>query len=233
MAVGKIPGSSPIQGPISRDVPSEGLTRAQDRQAQVEKRDPRLDQVAKLYEKQFLREMVKAMRGTVSFSDATKPSMGESIYREQLDNEYVEVWGEQGGIGLSDMIYEELAAKFLPKKMELPKKGPVPLSNRDLTRVAKMPTEQDNQVPLRVEIKAEKDAPAAKVQAPWEGTVLLKTSLGENSTVVLQHESGLKSTFVFKGTASPLEPGQKIAKGGTVGVLSPEMNSFFWNIKGL
>jgi Rod binding domain-containing protein len=80
-----------------------------------ESRDARVDMVAKLYEKQFLREMVKAMRGTTQLSDLEKPSMGEQIYREQLDQEYVEAWGEHGGIGLADVIYNSLMDRFYPK----------------------------------------------------------------------------------------------------------------------
>ena len=77
-------------------------------------REPQVDMVAKLYEKQFLREMVKAMRSTVSFSEMTKPSMAEDIFRSQLDEQYVEAWGDKGGIGLGDIIYESLMDRLSP-----------------------------------------------------------------------------------------------------------------------
>src|SRR4051812_7776266 len=69
--------------------------------------NPRLREAAKLYEEQFLGEMVKAMRKTVSESDFLKPGMGEKIYRDQLDQQYVENWADQGGIGLADLIVEQ------------------------------------------------------------------------------------------------------------------------------
>ncbi len=67
-----------------------------------------------MYEKQFLREMMKAMRSTVTSSELLPVSPGERIYREELDNEYAEKWGDAGGIGLSGMIFEQLKQKFGP-----------------------------------------------------------------------------------------------------------------------
>lgn len=71
--------------------------------------------VAELYEKQFLRDMVKQMRSTVSFSDVSKPSFAEGYFSEQLDQEYVEKWGDGGGIGLGDMIYQQLISQYGPR----------------------------------------------------------------------------------------------------------------------
>lgn len=80
-------------------------------------RDPRVLDAAKMYEKYFLGQMMKAMRSTVSKSELEKPSMGEGIYREQLDDQYVDSWGERGGIGLADMIHDELVGKAEMMKM--------------------------------------------------------------------------------------------------------------------
>lgn len=74
-----------------------------------------LREVAQMYEKQFLRELVKSMRSAVSESDLIEKSPGRDIYREQLDAEYVESWGNQGGIGLQELIYNQLKEKFLEK----------------------------------------------------------------------------------------------------------------------
>jgi hypothetical protein len=68
--------------------------------------------VAELYEKQFLREMVKQMRSTVSFSDISKPSFAEGYFSQQLDEEYVEKWGDQGGIGMGNLIYKQLLSQY-------------------------------------------------------------------------------------------------------------------------
>lgn len=224
-------------GGVERDVPSAGhelVGRARDAEAQP-KRDPRIEEVAKLYEKQFLREMVKAMRGTVQFSDVSKPSMAENIYRDQLDNEYVESWGDKGGIGLSELIYEQLMERYFDGGAKAPKKhGPAALSDRDILRVSRMRSDgagSAKQVPLRVDLKPSEAGSPTQVQAPWDGTLLSNNKIGEKTAVTLLHDGGVKSTLIFDGVpASGLQPGQSIEKGRTVGVLSPEINSFFWNL---
>jgi hypothetical protein len=79
---------------------------------QVKKAKRKIRDVAELYEKQFLRDMVKQMRSTVGYSEISKPSFAEGYFREQLDQEYVEKWGERGGIGLGDMIYKQLVGQY-------------------------------------------------------------------------------------------------------------------------
>lgn len=65
-------------------------------------------EAAELYEEQFLREMVRAMRKTVPQSDLMAPNMAEKIYREQLDDQYVEAWVRNGGTGLADLIEQQI-----------------------------------------------------------------------------------------------------------------------------
>ena len=74
--------------------------------------DKKLREVAELYEGQFLREMVKAMRGTVQESGLVKVSQGEHIYREQLDQNYVDEWSKRGGLGFQEIIYKQLLEKY-------------------------------------------------------------------------------------------------------------------------
>lgn len=73
---------------------------------------------AKMYEEQFLRQMVKAMRGTVTHSKMTQPSMAEKIYSEQLDQEYVQQWSSHQGTGLADLIYQDIIDKYYPQLAE-------------------------------------------------------------------------------------------------------------------
>jgi flagellar protein FlgJ len=251
-AIGRVGGS----GTVSRDSASSGLEaadRARDEaagflpldsrgRAQARGQAPRnekIDEVSKLYEKQFLREMVKAMRSTVSFSDVTKPSMAENIYRDQLDEQYVESWGDQGGVGLSNMIYEQLMEKFFGGSdsdagAALKKQGPIALTDRDVSRVARMPSAvpNSNQLPLRIEVKPSPNGGPVQVHAPWDATVVAKAQVeGGKTAVTLEHLPGVKSTVIFDGVAaSEIEPGKKVSKGQTVGVLSPEKSSFFWNL---
>ena len=77
-----------------------------------EQMNTKFKEIGKLYEKQFMREMVKAMRSTTGKDSLIPVSQGERIFREQLDHEYVEKWGDQGGLGLSETIYKNLLDKY-------------------------------------------------------------------------------------------------------------------------
>lgn len=97
--------------------------------------EKQLRNVSQLYEKQFLREMVKQMRASVGESEFMPAGFAEKYYREQLDHQYVESWGDQGGIGLGQLIYDQLVSKYGEALgLKLPNsnsKGPLPLSQKD------------------------------------------------------------------------------------------------------
>lgn len=66
--------------------------------------EEKLRQVSDYYEKQFMREMLKSMRSTISESGLVKTNQAEKIFRDQLDDEYVDQWNQKGGfrfIGLN------------------------------------------------------------------------------------------------------------------------------------
>jgi Rod binding domain-containing protein len=89
--------------------------------------DDQIHKAAKMYEQQFLQEMMQAMRKTVQHTN--EPSMAEKIYADELNSQYVEKWADSGGNGLADLIYKELKEKILPSQHSryLPKPtAPVP-----------------------------------------------------------------------------------------------------------
>src|SRR5689334_1125052 len=99
----------------------------------AEQQDQKLKDVGKLYEKQFLREMMKQMRSTVGEESGFMPTgQAEKIFRGQLDEEYVEKWGDRGGIGLGDMIYKQLIEKYGAqlgiKPQEMRPAGPIKIN---------------------------------------------------------------------------------------------------------
>ena len=199
-------------------------------------KNEKIDEVARMYEKQFLREMVKAMRSTVSESDLVPQSMGEKIYRSQMDEEYVEQWSNQGGTGLSNMIYEQIMDRYFNKPQSaksLGQQGPIQISNRDIAKAMRVEGGRPQQTSVKIDLQKDPTKPqaSAQVQVPWDATLVTKTKLpdGKNA-VVLDHGAGMRSTFIFDGVPSALEPGSKIARGTSVGVLSPENNSFIWNM---
>lgn len=231
-------------GAVNRDTPL-AIEMAKERQSprQVSPhskgqapRDPRVMDAARMYEKQFLREMVKAMRGTVSFSDVTKPTMAEEIYRGQLDEQYVESWGDGGGLGLADLIHDEIMEKIMSRASPAERSaGPIALSARDLSsrsiaRVTRAPSAIERQAALRVEVQADAGGPPARVQAPFDSRVLATTKVDGKATVLLEHEGGLRSALIFDGVTTDLKAGDRVAKGAAVGILSPDASGFFWNL---
>lgn len=94
------------------------------------RREEQLQQAAKMYEQHFMNELVKAMRQSVPEGGLLPTSMGEKIFREQLDQQYVENWSQRGGVGLADMIYDHVKERYLGGSSEAQTKvqpGPVAL----------------------------------------------------------------------------------------------------------
>ena len=218
--------------------------------ASPEEQDKKLRNVSSLYEKQFLGEMLKAMRGTVQESGLVKTNQAEKIFQEQLDGEYVQKWADKGGIGLSDLIYHQLIDKYgaklgITNSLAKPK-GPLALGeNANFSgRVVNETNDQSKKVTYRFDrqINAEGNefqAPglgaslgANALKAPWDGVLLGTKRLGAEEFVTeIQHADGLKSQFVFRGIPSSGLSAGPIQAGQNIGVLSPEAKSFFWTVE--
>jgi peptidoglycan hydrolase FlgJ len=212
-----------------------------------EQQDQKLQEVAKLYEKQFLREMMKQMRATVPEGGGFIPtSNAEKIFREQLDQEYVENWGERGGVGLADMVHKQLLEKFGPMlgirpKMEVPT-GPIKIDEKSqLTNPLKVQTAQAGGTrPMKTTMQYDLQKAALadhNVTAPWAGTLLGVKKIGADEHLLeMSHDNGLKSQMVFRGQMatelqpSKLQAGTEIQAGQRLGLLSPEAKSFFWTV---
>nr|WP_295905418.1 rod-binding protein [uncultured Bdellovibrio sp.] len=211
--------------------------------------DQKLREVSDMYEKHFLREMMKAMRSTVHEGGFVQSNQAEKIFKEQLDDHYVEKWGERGGIGLSDVIYKQLVDKFgvaMGIKAPVAKpQGPLPLDNKSEYRAQPFQHPGKKQsVSYRIDRNLNgadarsagaqdgAQAEAAPVKAPWDGVLLGKRSLVDNQTLVeIGHDNGLKSQMVFKGAVSNVSTGQKLQAGDTLGFLSPEAKSLYWTVE--
>ncbi len=196
--------------------------------------DAQIRNVAKLYEKQFLREMVKAMRQTVSESGLTKADAGRALYQEQLDQEYVEKWGDQGGIGLSEMIYNQLKDRYgaqlgLIKDIEKPS-GPIPLDAKSNVQ-AHIRTAKSPDSPINVRLSMDAKAQPQDVSTPWDGLLMKKFSVDDKNILELRHENGLTSQLVFAGQPRDLKLNQRIQAGESLGLLSPDQRSVYWEIR--
>lgn len=202
--------------------------------------DNKLREVSELYEKQFLREMVKAMRSTVQHGGLTEPSMAENIFSEKLDHEYVENWGKSGGIGLGDVIYNQLKDKFgsagSGMKMLRPE-GPVPLDKKNIFKVDEtkpigipvVPTEASKTgTNMSYLIQLEN---AQEVKSPWAGQILQSFSNQDDAqTIKVQHDNSLVSTLHFTGRGLPFNVGDQVKPGQSLGQTFPDHKYLTWQI---
>jgi len=188
--------------------------------AAKDQRDPRLLEAARMYEKQFLREMVKAMRSTVMESDFVEHSQGEKIFREQLDDQYVDQWGSTGGVGLADLIYQNIEERFgssvkLPPRKNF-KLGPMPIGPQTGRATAINPTSEGLEIKFRATSKEPNQGIGSKepnqgidskepVTSPMgEGTLLAHGSINESERwAKIAHPNGLVSELKFKGDLNP------------------------------
>lgn len=97
---------------------------------QKEIQEKQIREAAQSYEKYFLDQMVKAMRATVPKNEGLiQSNFAEDLYRENLDQEYVKNWTESGGVGLADLIYEQIQGQIegLKQAHKPLESGPIPV----------------------------------------------------------------------------------------------------------
>lgn len=197
-------------------------------------RDPKLLKAAQMYENQFLREMVRAMRKTVNESELMPAGMGEKIYREQLDDQYVDQWVGKGGVGLADLIYNQINDRYGKqfgmkniKPLEKPK-GPLPEDLKQNMKIKKNTDVKSDQFTFY--INRELDKKALDIMSPWSGTVQSSFQSPEGLSVIkLDHDNGTQSTLAFNGAVSDLSPDTKVTPGDRIGRFSAE-KPLIWSI---
>lgn len=199
--------------------------------------DAQIQDASKMYEKHFLTEMVKAMRTTVTPTD--QPSMGEKIYADQLDQQYVDKWSEKGGIGLSNIIYEQVKERFFPDKAAgMRPMGPLPVNKGgiqikvDETKPMGIPilnSKGEVKPDLSYRMQIEKDG-SRDVTAPWGGEIVQMFQHDDRQVLKVAHDQGLVSTINYVGTAVALNKGDVIEAGQKLGKLSPDSSELTWQI---
>ena len=79
--------------------------------AYSEKDDAKLKEACEGFESYFLNMMLKEMRKTVPESESSS-SYALNMYQEMLDEEIAENASKGKGIGIADMMYNQLSAKL-------------------------------------------------------------------------------------------------------------------------
>lgn len=208
-------------------------------------RETQLREAAKMYETHFLNEMVKSMRKTVGDEDGglIKKNMAEKIFGEQLDNQYVENWANKGGVGLADMIYNQINERYLegtkrnflqkPGVMPIvPRKDPSGIQPMDSIQMKMIPPTAGHKLEYRFEIpEAAANGLGFDALAPLEGHVVESAQLGDNWSVVkLDHGQGVTSELTFPGRLAPIDAGRAVGAGLRLGTIDPSRPVLAWKL---
>lgn len=204
----------------------------------TEKVKTQFREVSDMYEKHFLREMMKSMRSSVPESGLVKVNSAEKIFREQLDGEYVEKWGERGGVGISDLIYNDLIEKYgerfgLKERQEKPS-GPLKLGEKDTINIRRSYDNANQKFSFQFD-GLKKDSPGSvEAVSPWSGLLSKKVQLSADEFFLeVSHDNGLTSQMKFKGLLQPINVNDRLEAGDKIGLLSRDASDFFWNLKNL
>ncbi|MDN5323922.1 MAG: peptidoglycan hydrolase FlgJ [Clostridia bacterium] len=76
-----------------------------------EEDDKKLKEACQQFESIFINHMISRMRATIPEGGLFGKSQGEEIFQDMLDEKYAEKISEAGGIGLAEILYEQLADK--------------------------------------------------------------------------------------------------------------------------
>lgn len=76
----------------------------------------KLKEACKGFESMFIQMMWKEMRSTVPENSLFGESQGEKIFRDMLDTEMADRISDAGGMGLADVMYEQLTAQYQARK---------------------------------------------------------------------------------------------------------------------
>ena len=72
---------------------------------------PTLREATQQFESLFITQLMKAMRGTVPESKLMGSGNGQQLFREMLDQELAGRVAQSGGLGIGEMLYQQLAPK--------------------------------------------------------------------------------------------------------------------------
>ncbi len=203
-------------------------------------------EVAEMYEKHFIRHMMKEMRSTVKESGFIKQNNAEKIFRDQLDDQYADDWGKSGGIGLADLIHSQLMDRYgaqfgLKEKLTKPE-GPIDLNLKSNLTVLNAPSDvasKSTQLKIEFDDKEKLENKTAELKNPWAGTLLDKKYLEMDQLQYrIKHDNGLESLILTRGTGlgdaslgdTKLSVGDKIKTGQQLGWLDAN-RPLFWTIK--
>lgn len=201
-----------------------------------EEQKNKLKEVAASYEKEFVRQMVKAMKSTVTESNLIKKNQAEKIFSEDLYNSYADSLAEKGGMGLKEHIYKNLLEKFGPQ-LGIPQEGPpsldkklIPLDTKILSPQKPPKGKNLGQMGMEWRFYLSDQFSGGGLQSSVNGLVRNVKQLGDSFFEVdVENNQGTIFNYKFKGR--PLvQESQEIKEDSILGELSPESREVKWTI---
>lgn len=203
----------------------------------TDQQDQKVREVAEMYEKHFLRELVKSMRSTVGDGGLIQKSQAEQIFSEQLDQQYVEQWGNKGGIGLADMIQKQIIEKFgVQMGLKAPTnamRGPVPLGLKDREGLGFKTTKTegaDLKLTFQDLLKKPRD-----LTNPFEGYLTSQEQNEGWTQLSVEHLNGFRSHLKFpslqSGGSAVTKIGDAIPAGQSLGQWSSKLGDLEWQLE--
>ena len=173
-----------------------------------------LSKAAQMYEKHFLNEMVKAMRTSVPKAGLVEESMGQRIYTQNLDQEYVKSWVARGGVGLAKIIETQMLEQFGIRP-------PAPKPNGPAPGTFKIDQKQSAQ-PNKLEFDIKASQPQSALQLPWAGKVSTWVPSGETGSghLLLKHKD-FDSVWSLPKKPQNIESGMDLASGALLLNMDP------------
>jgi murein DD-endopeptidase MepM/ murein hydrolase activator NlpD len=114
-----------VSAPASRFAGVDTVTDPRALQGLAKSDDPEsIKAAAREFESLFMHQLFKSMRATVPKDGMMDSGMGGEMFTDMLDQEYAKQAAEQGGIGLADIVAEQLGAEQGPGGGQHELKGP-------------------------------------------------------------------------------------------------------------
>lgn len=232
---------------MSAPIPLQGAIPLHHSTPRVEQ-EKQLREAAKMYERHFLNEMVKAMRQTVPENEGILPgTFAQKIYQGQLDEEYANAWGQQGGIGLADLIFDQLKERVLGSESSWPTpQGPLPLihSVQPIPMKNTLAPGHNGSAPMPLPEQSHSGAYLLRQQdgllaagkdkvvtSPWSGQVVQNYQSPEGRVLVkINHGAGVESILNYQGRRSEVNVGERVEAGQKVGQLDLESGALVWSV---
>lgn len=202
-------------------------------------KDQRLVDAAKGFENMFVRQLISGMRKTVPDDGLMPASMGEKIFRDQLDDQYADLWVNQGGIGLAEMIYDQLEQKkgLVPGARATKPGEFLPLTKNPNEKPKDILSTEDGKLFLAKKTNGEihllsKEGLKSSValRSPLPGVVLQAAALEDGrQALVVKHDNGLVSQFVHNGD-NRVKSNTVVAPGDVIAELNPSLSNQSANV---